>query len=437
MAADATQAETAVLGSIILDNTVVSIVNERLSPDDFNDALNARIFASAVELDKSGFPIDVSTLTTKLSGDGLFKERGGVFYLANLTANLPSAMQVERYAQLVRNDAIRRKLSAFGARLQADAQSAQLDMEHYLSTAAETMHQIIDDTGARSFCDIRTATQDACNMLMEAMNNGGALRGIQTGFIDLDNLIAGLRPGTLTILAARPAMGKTALALNIICDIAIRQGIPSGMFSLEMTSVELALRILSAQSKVPSDVIRKGSLSETQWDDTMAAVQRYSSAPLYIDDTSGITISTLRDRARRLKMQKDIQFLVVDYLQLLTSGSKRVQNREQEVADIARGLKNLSKELSIPVLALAQLNRAVDARTDKHPFLSDLRESGSIEQDADNILFIHRAGYYDKNTADNTAEIIVAKQRNGATGTVTLQWNGKLTQFSNLENNYE
>lgn len=437
MATNAIQAERAVIASIILDNATLTLISGKLSAEDFYDAVNGKIYGACVELDQCGLPIDIATIYTKLSDDKALQERGGTYYLAQISNEIPSAIMIERHAQLVINDSIRRRLSAFGQSLQMDAEKPIFNIEEYVSNAAETMHQIIDDTGANSFFDLNMATKSACEEMMAAMQNGGAVKGIPTGFHDLDNIITGLRPGTLTILAARPAMGKTALALNIISDVAIRRQIPSAIFSLEITATELATRIISARSRVDSSCIKKGVLSDEQWDSIMNSIEKMHDSPLFIDDGSGITISTLRDRARRLQMQRGIKFIVVDYLQLLTSGSKRVQNREQEVADIARGLKNLSKELSVPVLALAQLNRSVESRSDKHPFLSDLRESGSIEQDADNILFIHRPAYYDKSLGeDNVAEIMIAKQRNGATGSVNLHWNGKLTEFSNLERVY-
>lgn len=437
MATNAIQAERAVIASIMLDNATMTLISGKLSVDDFYDPVNSKIYGACMELDRDGLPIDIATIYTKLSDDKALQERGGPYYLAQISNEIPSAIMIERHAQLVINDSIRRRLCAFGQSLQMDAEKPIFNIEEYVSNASEVMHQIIDDTGANSFFDLNTATKTACEEMMAAMQNGGAVKGIPTGFSDLDNIITGLRPGTLTILAARPAMGKTALALNIIADVAIRRQIPSAIFSLEMTATELATRIISAQARVDSSCIKKGVLSDAQWDSIMNSIEKMHDSPLFIDDGSGITISTLRDRARRLQMQRGIKFIVVDYLQLLTSGSKRVQNREQEVADIARGLKNLSKELSVPVLALAQLNRSVESRSDKHPFLSDLRESGSIEQDADNILFIHRPAYYDKSLGeDNVAEIMIAKQRNGATGSVNLHWNGKLTEFSNLERVY-
>lgn len=437
MATNAIQAERAVIASIMLDNATLTLISGKLSVDDFYDPVNSKIYGACMELDRDGLPIDIATIYTKLSDDKALQERGGTYYLAQISNEIPSAIMIERHAQLVINDSIRRRLCAFGQSLQMDAEKPIFNIEEYVSNASEVMHQIIDDTGANSFFDLNTATKTACEEMMAAMQNGGAVKGIPTGFSDLDNIITGLQPGTLTILAARPAMGKTALALNIIADVAIRRQIPSAIFSLEMTATELATRIISAQARVDSSCIKKGVLSDAQWDSIMNSIEKMHDSPLFIDDGSGITISTLRDRARRLQMQRGIKFIVVDYLQLLTSGSKRVQNREQEVADIARGLKNLSKELSVPVLALAQLNRSVESRADKHPFLSDLRESGSIEQDADNILFIHRPAYYDKSLGeDNVAEIMIAKQRNGATGSVNLHWNGKLTEFSNLERVY-
>ena len=275
-----------------------------------------------------------------------------------------------------------------------------------------------------------TSIENVCSQMLDDSD----VEVLKTGFIDLDAKLTGLKPGALTILAARPAMGKTALGLNIAANLSIDAGIPVAFFSLEMTSDELTNRLISSRAKVNGSAIRQKKLSETECDRYIDATNRLHNARIYIDETPSIDISTLSDRARRMHVQYGIKALFVDYLQLMTCSAKRVQNREQEIATISRGLKKIAKELHIPVVALAQLNRAVDSRVDKRPVLSDLRESGSIEQDADLVMFIHREDYYQPNSEPtHEAEIIIAKHRNGPTGIVKLNWQGEFTLFSNME----
>lgn len=426
---NATEAEKAVLGAILLDNTVLPLASDIVHPEDFYLPVHRDIFTAMQALDASGKPIDLATVTVSLLGNKYFEEAGSTVYLAGLMHDLPAACQVKVHANIVRNDAVRRKLNTYALDIAAKTQEAVGDcgafilqvkdkLDSIVGTPADVPWQMFDETA-------REALKDVVDMAE------GNNPGIETGFRELDEHLSGLRPGSLSIVAARPGMGKTAFALNILQHVAIKKHIPAAMFSLEMTSKELAMRVISGMAGVSGHAIRSGKLSHAQWEALFRAVESYKDTPIVIDQTAGISISALRDRARRMQLEKHIQFIAIDYLQLMTSGSKRAATREQEVADISRGLKALAKDLNVPVLCLAQLNRGVETRADKRPFMSDLRESGSIEQDADNIMFIHREGYYDKAKDDHIAEIIIAKQRAGATGTIKLHWNGATTTFSN------
>lgn len=432
MACSSQEAEKALLGSILLDNSVVSVVSEYIKPDDFFDEFNGKIFEACLKLNAVGSPIDLATIMYAVKSHPRFVESNGL-YIVELTSNVPSAMNAVYYAKIIRNDAVRRRLNKFAASLQIMTNEPVVNAAELASRMVRELSDISDSIAEKPYCTLKEAVKEAFVLIEEASKNGGKLPGIMTGFTDLDSFLCGLRPGSLTIIAARPAMGKTAFAVNILSNVCIRNRIPAAMFSLEMTKAELGTRIVSAESKVSSSDLRTANISEAGWSSIFNSFETMNDAPLYIDDTAGISIETLSDRAKRYKKNHDIQLVVVDYLQIVTSNSKRAQTREQEVADVARNLKVLAKDIECPVIALAQLNRLVESRAEKRPILSDLRESGSIEQDADNIMFIHRPGYYDKNEKQDDAEIIIAKQRSGPTGTVHLKWSGRLTQFSDVE----
>ena len=428
---NATEAERAVLGAILLDNTVLPIASDILRDTDFYMPVHRDIWQAMKRLGDQGQPIDLATVTVSLLNNAHFEEAGSTVYLGGLIQQLPSASLIKVHARLVHNDAIRRALNTYANDIVAQTTGTVGDCGAFVQQVKDKLDDIVGvqtDTPWRTFDE---TAREALKDIIDLAN--GDEPGIFTGFASLDRHLSGLRPGSLTILAARPGMGKTALALNILRNVAITKRIPAAMFTLEMTAKELDMRIISGMAQISGHAIRSGKLSHEQWDALFRVVETFKNTPLLIDETPAISISALRDRARRLQIEKGIRFIVIDYLQLVSSTNKRVSCREQEIADISRGLKALAKELSVPVLCLSQLNRALEARADKRPFLSDLRESGSIEQDADNILFIHREGYYDKGKDANTAEIIIAKQRAGATGTLKLRWNGATTTFSDLE----
>ena len=426
------EAEKALLGSIMLDNRTIDLVASKLNADEFTDRMNAQIYDACVTLSKSGMSIDMATVMYTLRSDPLFND-DTVNRIIGLTNSVATANNILQYFKIIKNDSMRRKLNSFARRIAAATEQSVVNTVELAANMADELAEISDDIIESPFRDLKEAMREACVQLQDAAKNGGKMPGVRTGFRDLDSFLCSLRPGSLTIIAARPAMGKTALGLNILTNVCLKAGIPAALFSLEMTQAELAMRIMSAESQVSGSYVRMGTLSNEEWNRVLDAVEENANAPLFIDDTSGISISMLRERVKMLNRRTEIKLVVVDYLQLLSSTSKRATNREQEIADIARGLKNLAKEINVPVISLAQLNRAVESRGSKRPLLSDLRESGSIEQDADNVMFIHRPGYYDSSEPQDLAEIIIAKQRGGPTGIVNLKWCAELTKFSNAE----
>lgn len=421
-----TYAESILLGSLLIAPEMLATVADKLQPRDFFDELNRKIYETFLKFDENGTPANVATIFQALNGSMLFNERGGIRYLSDLQSATPSPERAEYFAGLIIEASKARRLAAFSATIADRIDSAE-SLDAVIASIGDEYRQTFESTTATSETPLGAALSLALGEMMAASEG---VAGFKTGFHAVDELTSGVRNGTLTIIAARPAMGKTAFALNIAADAAIRQNIPVFFFSLEMTSTELAMRILSQVANVNGENIRRGSMDESQWQRLINAAQRYEKAPLFIDDTPAQSIAEMKAKARRAKDKHDIRAIFVDYLQLLHSDSKRATNREQEIADISRGLKALAKELQIPVFALAQVNRALETRQNKRPILSDLRESGAIEQDADNIMFIHRPGYYD-NGDQTKAEIIIAKQRNGSTGIANLFWNASQTQFQN------
>lgn len=422
-------AEASIIGAILVDPESISVAKEKIAPQDFYHEVNRLIYMAACELYDAGKPIDIATVGSPLISNASFNNAGGFGYLSRLQAELPSSINMPHYCDMLKKDSTRRKMWAFADNLRVLSERPIEDIEGTLDRLGNELLNLGSNDSAGTIVTFGNAVTQACAEL--AQRDG--LTCVKSGFADLDGMTDGFRPGTLTILAARPAMGKTALGLNFMANAAIDANVPTAFFSLEMTTSELVYRVLSARASVDGSSLKKMKLSDGEWKLILEAAEKYHDAPIYIDETSGLDISVLRERAKRLHRQHGIKLLIVDYLQLIRSSDKRIQNREQEVANISRTLKGIAKELKIPVIALAQLNRAVDSRTDKRPFLSDLRESGSVEQDADNVIFIHREDYYNRNeTNDNIAEIIIAKQRSGPTGTVKLLWNGKFTRFENL-----
>lgn len=426
--------EQAVIGCIMLDETCIYAAREILSPDDFFYGLNRKIYTEMLALSDAGQKIDIASLISRLIFDNEFSQNDGVGILTNSINLIPSAAFIETYARKVKTESTRRKLSLFADGIKDLVSRPIEDIGSLISSLSDKLFDLNDFDVHTPWKTFGETMAMSCESMIDTTTKD---KVIKSGFIDLDAKLTGFLPGDLTIIAARPAMGKTALGLNIMTNIIVGQGFPIAFFSLEMTSEGIMNRILSNLASVSGNSIRQKTLSDSEWCRVLDVAEKHSKAKAFIDETPSIDISTLRDRVKRMHKQYDIRLVMVDYLQLMRSDRKKFQIREQEVADISRGLKGLAKELHIHMIALAQLNRAVDGRADKRPVLSDLRESGSIEQDADNILFIHREDYYRPNAEQNhEAEIIIAKQRSGPTGVIKLRWTGEYTRFETLDNRF-
>ena len=426
------EAELSLLGSILLDNTTMSVASDVLVPDDFYSELNRQIFKAMQDLDAQRKPIDLASLYAQTMQLKLLEDAGGISYLTNLTQRLPSSINIKRFAELIKNASILRRAIqiAEAARIQA-----QLPMESVSDFVNDLNQKVFDLTlsdANRAYYTAKEVMESTYKQLEELRSNKNQIPGISSGFIDYDNMTAGFKPGTLTILAARPGMGKTALALNFLANAAIDHHVPAAFFSLEMTKEELGSRMLSSRARISGDQMRRAKLNDAEWNRLMQAMQAIMKSPIYVDETPAISITKLSAKARRLKTESNLGMIIIDYLQLMT-GTGSTSSREQEISEISRSLKSLSKELSVPIIALSQLNRGVESRPDKRPMLQDLRESGAIEQDADVITFIYRDDYYnDKSEEKNISEVHIAKQRSGETGKIKLRWFGEFLLFENL-----
>jgi replicative DNA helicase len=423
-------AERSVIGSILIDPNTLAIAREIVKPQDFYVEANRAVFTSMCAIEDASQPVNVATIYAHLATNPSFNNKGGIGYLMDCEGLLPSAGLIAKHCGLVRADSIRRRLSQFSDRLKELTGQPIEDADATIAQLSDELLNLSSGTTTAPWIDFKTAIQSACKTLTTDEEN----TVIESGFIDLDAKITGFRPGSLTIIAARPAMGKTAFGLNIMEHAAFNEGLPVAFFSLEMTAEELTFRTLSCHASVNGNALRQKTMTDAEWNRVLGAAEKLSNAHIYIDETPGIDIATLRDRAKRMRRQHGIRLIIIDYLQLVTSSDKKAQTREQEIATISRNLKDLAKTLHIPVIALAQIKRDADARADKRPVLSDLRESGSVEQDADRVMFIYRDDYYKPNAEQtHEAEIIIAKQRSGPTGIVKLHWAGEYTRFSNLE----
>ena len=427
-------AERSVLGCMMQDREALGLAFEVLVADDFYQPANREIFDAMHTLNTQGMPVDLVTLDDELSRRGTLEGVGGTNYLIELSQFVPSTVNAKAYVQIVdEKSTLRRMIKATGDISQACyAQSEQVS--DILGAAEKSIFDIImrrnEGSSLRHIADVLPDTYLRIEQLAQLK---GSIDGVPMGFVDLDNLLTGLHGGELVIVGARPSMGKSAFGLNITGYAALHAGRSVAYFSLEMPNDQLAMRLLCSDARVDMQAVRHGSLRDEDWVSLASTLGPLAASNIYMDDTSGITPSQLRSRCRRLKMERGLDMVVVDYLQLMNADG-RVENRQNEVSEISRNLKSIAKELNVPVVALAQLSRAGAQRSDKRPILSDLRDSGAIEQDADVIMFLHREEYYDPNTEDkNIAEVIVAKQRNGPLGTVKLAWLGQYTRFASLQ----
>jgi replicative DNA helicase len=426
------EAEQSVLGAIIFDNEAMAKALEILSPEDFYKDSHRRIFNSMIELFERNEPIDMITLSDHLKKAGIFESVGGISYLSYLANTVPTSANIRHHATIVREKAILRSLIQVSTMITSKVFEDSSDADGVVDYAERLIFEIADRRTKTTFFSLRNIINDTFKMIEHLYSKKEAITGIPSGFKDIDILTSGFQPGDLIIVGGRPGMGKTAFALNIAQHVGIELKAPVAIFSLEMSKEQLALRMLCAESMVNASHVRKGFISKQDWPRLTKAAGRLADAPIFIDDSSGITVLDVRAKARRLKKEKGgLSLIVVDYLQLMR-GRGNFERREQEISDISRALKALAKELKVPVIALSQLNRAVEQRGgDKRPGLADLRESGAIEQDADVIIFLYRDEIYNKNNPANKgkAEVIIAKQRNGPTGVVNLTYLADCTRF--------
>jgi replicative DNA helicase len=430
------EAEQCVLGSILLENNVINNILEIINPegDDFYSDAHRKIFNVIVELYEKNEPLDLVTLNNALKDKKILDAVGGTAYLASLVDNVPSAANAVNYARIVKEKAILRGLITTATEIIDSCYQPDNEVDGILDRAEHGIFEISQNKVRPSFAPIKDLIKESFHAIEELFTRKELITGVPTGFDKLDDLTSGLQKSELIIIAGRPSMGKTAFALNMALHAAMRENIPTAIFSLEMSKEQLAFRLLSSEAKVDAQRLRKGHLGETDWPKLTVAAGNLSEAPIFIDDTPDITVLEMKAKCRRLKADKGLGLIIVDYIQLMRSGSRH-ESREQEISDISRSLKALAKELRVPVVALSQLNRKVEDRTNRRPQMSDLRESGAIEQDADVIAFIYRDEVYNQsedNPNKGTAEIIVAKQRNGPTDTVKLAFVNKFTSFENL-----
>ena len=431
------ESESSVLGGLLLDNNAWDRVGDVLSEDNFYRHEHKLIFAAIASMVNAGKPADVITVFEHLQSIGKAEEVGGLAYLNQLAQYVPSATNIRRYGEIVRERSILRKLVTASDEIATNAFNQQGKTVDRILDEAEQKIFAIGEEGSRmkqGFQSLDTLVVDLLDRVQEMADNPVDVTGVPTGFADLDRMTSGLQAGDLVVLAARPSMGKTSFAVNIAEHVALNEGLPVAIFSMEMGAAQLAVRIVGSIGRVNQGNLRTGKLTDEEWPRLSEAIERLRTVSLHIDETPGLTPSELRANSRRLARQcGKLGLIVVDYLQLMSGSSSDGENRATELGEISRGLKALAKELQCPVIALSQLNRSVEQRTDKRPMMSDLRESGAIEQDADIIMFIYRDDYYNKESNEpNVAEVIIGKQRNGPTGTVKLFFQKNQTRFENL-----
>ena len=431
-------AEQAVLGSMLTDNDAVMAAVEVLKEDAFYREDNKIIYQAILNLYSKSEPIDIITLKDELESMGKFEQVGGLEYLASLPDKVPTTANVQKYIKIVEEKSVLRNLIKTANEIIELGYNPTEDVEDIMDGAEKKIFDIMQSKNTKSYTPIKDVLVESFTNLEKLYNQKQHVTGVPTQFYDLDDKTAGLHGSELILVAARPAMGKTAFALNIATNAALRANVPVAIFSLEMSKDQLVNRMLCSEAMVDSNKVRTGKLDEEDWTKLAEAIGPLSEAGVYIDDTPGISVMEIRTKCRKLKMEKNIGLVVIDYLQLISGSNKRNGSREQEISEISRSLKVLAKELNVPVIALSQLSRAVEQRDDHRPMLSDLRESGAIEQDADIVMFLYRDDYYNKESAEkDIAEVIIAKQRGGSTGTVKLYWMGNYTKFVNIERRFD
>ena len=429
------EAEQAVIGSMIMDSDAVEAAMEILHEEDFYGKQYGTLFQAMKELNMESKPVDLVTLQDKLKEDNVPEELAGMDFIREILNAVPTSANVKYYAGIVREKSLLRKLIRTTEDIASQCYQGTESVEVLMDNTEKKIFQLMQSRGGGDFTPIRKVVINALERIEAASKQNGSITGVSTGFIDLDYQTSGMQPSDLILVAARPSMGKTAFVLNMAQHMAFRDNITTAIFSLEMSKEQLVNRLFSLESKVDAQVLRNGRLEDSDWERLIESAEIIGNSNLIIDDTPSISIGELRSKCRKYKMEMNLGVIIIDYLQLMSgnSGGKSSVSRQQEISDISRSLKAIARELNVPVIALSQLSRAVEQRDDKRPMLSDLRESGAIEQDADVVMFIYRDDYYNKESEKkNIAEIIVAKQRNGPVGTVELAWRPQYTQFGNL-----
>ncbi len=428
------EAEQSVVGAMLMDRDAIITAVEIIHADDFYDRRFGTVFEAMVELYTEGKPVDLVTLQERLREKKAPPEISGVEFLRELVAGVSISANARQYATIVYEKAMLRRLIKTSEGIADECYAAAEPLDAILEETEKRIFDLLKNRNGGDFTPIRQIVLDTLERIEKASRNKSAITGIPTGFTDLDQKLSGLQPSDLVLVAARPSMGKTAFVLNIAQHVVLRKDYTTAIFSLEMSKEQLVNRLFSMESRVDSMALRTGNLSDSDWEKLVESVGVIGNSKLIIDDTPGISVSELRSKCRKFKLEFGLDLVIIDYLQLMSGSRRNSDNRQQEISEISRSLKALAREVGAPVIALSQLSRAVESRNDKRPMLSDLRESGAIEQDADVVMFIYRDDYYNKDTENpNIAEIIIAKQRNGPTGTVNLVWLPDYTNFVNME----
>ena len=426
-------AEQSVLGAMLIDQEAVIKTIEVLQPQDFYRDANGRIFEAIVSLFDRSEPVDLITLSEELRQTGMLDQVGGVSYVAGLANSVPTSANVEHYARIVEEKSLLRRLINVSTRIAQLGYEGEEEVEALIDRAEQMVFELAQRKTHSAFMPFKTVLMQTFDRIEYLYRHKGETTGVPSGFSELDKMTSGFQPSDLIILAARPSMGKTAFCLNIAQNAAIRKKLPIAIFSLEMSREQLVTRILCGEAMVDQQKVRTGQLEDEDWQKLSHAAAPLAQAPLFIDDSAGISVVEMRAKCRRLKTEHGLSMIVIDYLQLM-QGGRKTENRQQEISEISRSLKSLARELQVPVIALSQLSRAVESRQDKKPMMSDLRESGSLEQDADLVMFIYRDEYYNPDTDRRSrADIIIAKQRNGPVGSVELGFVREYTKFVNLD----
>ncbi len=428
------EAEQSVIGSMLMDKAAIVTAMETLIGEDFYYQQYGILFETMIELYNKGMPVDLVTLQSRLKEKDVPEEITNLEFVRDLVTAVPTSAHVKHYAQIVKDHAMRRKLIHVSEEIGNECYLGRESVDSVMALTEKKVFDLLSSRGGGDFVPIRQVVMNALEKIENAAKASGTVTGIPTGFIDLDYRTAGLQPSDLILIAARPSMGKTAFVLNIAQYVAFHENLCTAIFSLEMSKEQLVNRLFSLESRVDAQVLRTGNLSDADWEKLIEGAGTIGNSRLIIDDTPGISISELRSKCRKYKLEHDLKLIIIDYLQLMSGTGRATDSRQQEISDISRSLKALARELAVPVIALSQLSRAVEQRPDHRPMLSDLRESGAIEQDADVVMFIYRDDYYNHDSElKGISEIIIAKQRNGPIGTVNLVWLPQYTKFANME----